>query len=167
MKIINIVTLPVYRIERLEYYSQRELFVEDWIFGGVDGELKRKYAKEDPDWFAKFKAYLYKKYGGEWEFNEVVGYIELHLLSNQVYGSYWQDNKKRYVKSRETQFECISRKLVPEMIFSYRAKNEQIYQTILDYIAACQKQLRFCYVEQRNLTNVGGHVDWRGLIESL
>ncbi|ETJ86944.1 hypothetical protein D029_3767 [Vibrio parahaemolyticus 970107] len=38
-------------------------------------------------------------------------------MGNQVRGSYWQGNKKRFVKSRKKQFEYITHKLVPEVSF--------------------------------------------------
>ncbi|ELI5433878.1 hypothetical protein RRJ81_002321 [Vibrio parahaemolyticus] len=117
MKAINIITLPVYCIEKSKYYSQRDQFVEKFIFGGADGQFKREHAVRDPNWYTSFKTYLCKAYGGTWDFNEVIGYIEIHIMGNQVRGSYWQGNKKCFVKSRKKQFEYITHKLVPEVSF--------------------------------------------------
>ncbi|HHC6640669.1 TPA: hypothetical protein ACN397_004601 [Vibrio parahaemolyticus] len=167
LKSINIVTLPVYRIEKQKYYDQRELFVEKSIFGGPDGQFKREYAVKDPHWFTRFSELLCDTYGGAWDFNEVIGYIEIHIMGNQVRGKYWQDDKKRFVKSRRKQFKYVTHKLVPEVSFPRSADNTQIYQAVLEYVSHCQRYLKSRYIDQSNLTNIGKYVDWKALIKGV
>ncbi|EGR3455228.1 hypothetical protein DMK83_17790 [Vibrio parahaemolyticus] len=79
-------------------------------------------------------------------------------MGNQVPGSYWKGNKKRFVKSRKKQIEYITHKLVPEVSFPRKADNNQIYQAILDYVSECQEYLKSRYIHQSNLTNIGVYV---------
>lgn len=167
LKSINIVTLPVYRIEKQKYYAQRELFVEKSIFGGPDEQYKREYAIKDPHWFTRSSVHLCDLYGGAWDFNEVIGYIEIYIMGNQVRGKYWQDDKKRFVKSRRKQFKYVTHKLVHEVSFPHSSDNAQIYQAVLEYVSHCQRYLKLRYIDQSNLTNIGQYVDWKALIKGV
>ncbi len=55
--------------------------------------------------------HLNNKYGGTWEFNEVIGHIKLHFLGNQIRGEYWKVNAKRIVKTRSKTLEYATHKL--------------------------------------------------------
>ncbi|CAJ1825802.1 hypothetical protein KLNKPBOH_01690 [Aeromonas veronii] len=165
LKKIIITTLPVYRLNEERYYTQRQEFVEKTIFGGPDGAFKRQYAKEDPQWYSTFKTHLCDVYGGAWNFNEIIGYIELYIIGNQVRGSYWQDNKRRFSKSRRKQFIYKTHKLMPEVSFSRRASSEDIYCTILEYIDNCQTYLKGRHIDRSNLINMGKYVNWRTMVD--
>ncbi|MCZ2722974.1 hypothetical protein O1D97_15475 [Marinomonas sp. 15G1-11] len=163
MKIIPIATLPVYRLTREEYYAKRDQFSEKAIFGGHDGEFKREYAKKDPIWYSTYKMHLDTSYGGAWDYNEVIGYIELHFMGNQVLGSYWQDNKKRFVKSRKKQFVYQTHKLCAEKSFSRKSTREEIYGVVLAYVESCRKELKGRYIDDSTLLGLGKHIDWISL----
>lgn len=167
LKKINITTLPVYRLAEKKYYSQREQFIEKTIFGGPDGDFKKQHAKDEPQWYAMYKAHLCTTYGGAWSFNEIIGYIELYIMGDQIRGSYWQDDKKRFSKSRRKQFIYKTHKLAPEISFPRKASSEDIYHTILEYIDNCQVYLKERYIDRSNLMNMGKYVNWRAMVDGV
>ncbi|MGG5574890.1 hypothetical protein [Vibrio diazotrophicus] len=71
-------------------------------------------------------------------------------MGNQVRGSYWQDDKKRFVKSRRKQFKYVTHKLVPEISFPRSANSDQVYQT---RISVAQPTL-YLGVEQAQATYI-------------
>jgi hypothetical protein len=167
LKVIPILTLPVYRLTSDEYYAKRDLLTEKAIFGGSDGEFKREYAKNDPDWYLNFKIHLDTSYGGSWNYNEVIGYIELHFMGNQIRGSYWQDDKKRFVKSRKKQFVYQTYKLCAEKSFSRKSTNAEIYDVVMAYVDSCRKELKNRYIDDSNLKGLGKHIDWISLSKGV
>jgi hypothetical protein len=167
LKKVSIITLPVYRLTSEKYYSQRDNAADKTIFGGSDSGFKREYAKQDPDWYLTFKMHLNSAFGGAWSYNEVIGYIELHFMGNQVRGSYWQDNKKRFVKTRKKQFVYKTHKLCPEMSFSRKSNSKEIHEVVLAYVDSCRKELKDRYIDDSSLQNLGKHIDWVSLFKAV
>lgn len=164
---IDLMTIPVYRIQREAYYEQRGAFTEKIIFGGSDAEFKREYCKVNPDYLSNYKDAIHAKYGGSWEYNEIIGFIKLHILGSQIRGEYWQDDKKRFVKSRSKQFKYVTHKLAPENSFYKEAPNIEIYQAICSYVDDCREELKNRYIDDSNLKNIGKYVDWKSLIKGV
>lgn len=162
--IISIITLPVYRLSREKYYKQRDCYIDKQIFGGPDGDFKRKFAKENPGWLETYTNHLHKIWGGCWEYNEIIGFIDLHFLGSQVRGEYFEDNKKRHVKSRKKQFEYITHKIAPELNFDKNATNKEIEVIISNYIECCRNELKPRYIDDSAFTNIKGYVDWKALM---
>jgi hypothetical protein len=164
---IDLMTIPVYRIQRETYYEQRNVFTEKKIFGGSDAEFKRKYCEDNPEYLRSYKDAIHTNYGGAWEYNEIIGFIKLHILGSQIRGEYCQDDKRRFVKSRSKQFKYVTHKLAPENSFYKGATNGEIYQTICLYVDDCRKELKGRYIDDSNLKNVGKYVDWNSLIKGV
>ncbi|MBE0468276.1 MAG: hypothetical protein IBX55_02040 [Methyloprofundus sp.] len=167
MKIVPIITLPVYRLTSETYYSQRDSAADKTIFGGSDSEFKIEYAKQNPEWYSAFKMHLNETFGGAWNYNEVIGHIELHFMGNQVRGSYWQDNKKRFVKTRKKQFVYKTPKLCAEMSFSRKSNSKEIYEVVLAYIERCRKELKGRYIDNSSLQNLSKYIDWVALAKGV
>jgi hypothetical protein len=105
----------------------------------------------------------YEKYG-PWQFNEVVGYIRLHLLGSQIRGEYFSAEKKRSYLGRKKVFTYRTHKLAPEVDIEGPGTNAQILAAIREYVADCKKELRRGRVIDATLLEaIGPHVDWRTL----
>tara|TARA_B100001063_G_C16772156_1_gene562443 strand:- start:780 stop:1295 length:516 start_codon:yes stop_codon:yes gene_type:complete len=166
MRGVEIITIPVYRIERGKYNKQKDLFSEKVMFGGPDGKFKRAYAKSDRNWYFNFKYHLDEKFGGSWEYNEIIGYLEIYILGNQVRAQYWQDNKKRIVKTRKKQFVFKTHKLVPEVSFDRSLTNEDIFDVINECISDCKQELKGRYLDTSTLDRLGPYINWKELIKN-
>lgn len=162
--IISIITLPVYRLSREKYYKQRDCYIDKQMFGGPDGDFKRKFAKENPRWFETYANHLNKIWGGCWEYNEIIGFLDLHFLGSQIRGEYFEDNKKRHVKSRKKQFEYVTHKIAPELTIDKNAINKEIEMIISNYIESCRKELSPHYIDDSAFNNLKSYVDWKSFI---
>ena len=63
--------------------------------------------KANPNENLGFRDLCTKSYGGPWIFNEIVGYIRLHFMGNQVRGEYFAVQRKRIVRTRRKQLEFL------------------------------------------------------------
>jgi hypothetical protein len=120
----------------------------------------------DPNHYMAARDHIQHSYGGCWIYNEIIGYIRLHFLGSQIRGEYFGVRKKRIVRTRTKTIEYLSWKLAPEINIPHPYTNEAIYSAILEYLAACRKELPGRHVDAKRFEVVGRHIDWRSLLES-
>lgn len=160
--------VPVYRLTKDKFYSDRKNYIEKMMYPGSPQEsenLRRMYA-ENPRQKQSFENHLYDYYGGAWEYNEIIGWILLHFLDDQIRGEYWAVKSKRIVRTRRKIFEYKTWKLAPEIDVDEEATNPEIFNLINQYLLDCNKELRGRYIDVSRLDRLGPFVDWRSLIES-
>ncbi|MGE6275342.1 hypothetical protein ACLHZY_06995 [Aeromonas media] len=109
---------------------------------------------------------LRNSYGSVWDFNEIIGYIKLHFVGNQIRGEYWAVKARRIVKTRKKEFEYKTHKLAAEMSISRGLDNNEIFEVVTQYIDRCRKELKNRYIDDAQLKTIGEFVDWRKLMES-
>ncbi|MHB8890270.1 MAG: hypothetical protein ACYC46_15775 [Acidobacteriaceae bacterium] len=160
--------IPVYRLPEERYYRERDDHIDSIVFPKNSPFSDSMRAKEaaDPNHYAAIRDHLQRSYGGCWIFNEIIGYIRLHFLGSQIRGEYFGVKKKRIVRTRTKTIEYLSWKLAPEINIPHPYTNKGIYGAILEYLAACRKELPGRYVDTERFEVIGKHVDWRGLLES-
>ncbi len=161
--------IPVYRISSEKYYQQREEFVEKHLYNSSNeelNELARQVHKEQPSVKLQSQYILRNSYGSVWDFNEIIGYIKLHFVGNQIRGEYWAVKAKRIVKTSKKEFEYKTHKLAAEMSISRGLDNNEIFEVVTQYIDRCRKELKNRYVDDAQLKTIGEFVDWRKLMES-
>lgn len=168
MSDIKIMTFPVYRLDRKKYYEQRENFVQQQQFNGTEYDIKTKkdFYKQCPENEAAFRNHLEKLYGGSWEYNEIVGFIELYFLGDQVRGEYWQVDAKRITKTRHKQFQYQTHKLAPEITIPFGSSDMQIFECICEYLEDCKKELKKFYIDCKEFYSIGLFIKWNELISS-
>ncbi|EKT66947.1 hypothetical protein [Providencia alcalifaciens] len=161
MLTIPLMTLPVYRLSRDMYYKQRESYVEKSI-------LKSPYVQNNEIILQQesLSNHLKKCFGGCWEYNEIIGFIELHFCGTQIRGKYWRDDKKRHVKTRRKQFIYNTHKLAYETNIHRNATSQEIELLIEQYIEKCREELNCRYIDDSAFTNLKGFVDWNSLLHS-
>lgn len=153
--------LPVYRLTR-------EAYSGDW-----EAKVQRPRANDPPgldpalvDRFDQQTRHIrHQSYGG-WEYNEIVGYIRLHLLGSQIRGAYVSAEKQRTVLTRRKVFLPRSHKLGGELTLPSRrtATNVDLWEAVQQYVARCGRELtKGRYIDDRLLMTIGPHLDWRGL----
>ena len=74
-------------------------------------------------------------------------------------------DKKRVHRTRTKQFSCQTNKVVPELSVPRDATNQEVYQTILKYLALASKQLHPRFVDMSVFERIGRFVDWNGMRE--
>ena len=164
----DILTLPVYRLSREKYHKQREKYVNDNMYRGSTGHIKfqKEFHAKNPDIKHQFESHLINKFGGCWEFNEVIGFIKLQFLGTQVRGEYFEIKAKRITRTRKKIFEYITHKLAPELEIKRGANNQEIFGVVKDYVSDCYKELpEGRFIEDEQLKSIGPFINWRALLE--
>ena len=113
--------LSVYRLTKNAYYQGLEKFVGDSVFrsGTPEEAARRDRDRQDPSSNVWFREHLETSYGGCWNYNEIIGYIQPHFLGSQVRGMYHAVNKQRIVRTRTKQFLFRTLKLAPEVEINF------------------------------------------------
>ena len=102
--------------------------------------------------------------GYPWRYNEVVGWIRLYVLGDQIRGDVWLAEEKRLTRRGPRSFRCrgkaIEIQLWPEDL------SHVIFGKILSEISALRKQLLFRrrHIDVACLQQIGPFIDWRRLL---
>jgi len=160
--------IPVYRLARDRYYQEREGYIDGVLFpkSSPESEELRARDRADPGRNAYMRGYLESKYGGCWEFNEIIGYIRLHFLGSQIRGEYYGVSSKRIVRTRTKTLEFKTWKLASEVELPDSPSQAGILETIHKYLDDCKKELPGRYLDTSIFEAIARHVDWRSLFQS-
>jgi len=158
--------LPIYRLTEDEYFQQRDQFVEELVAqsGGRD---------RDPDIVRQIEFYAHQKFGGQWIYNEIIGFVRLYFDGSQVLGAYFRTTGKRIIKTRKKTFEWVSHKLAAEVSLPYSPgrpfdpTSEEIVCAVLEYIDRCKQELSNWYIDDSQFLRVAGFIDWKALWTAL
>ncbi len=161
--------IPVYRLSSEKYYEELDTYKNKHLYDGwneEDKKLKKQFYEKYPERKANFEEHFFKKFGGQWEFNEIIGYIKLYSVGTQIRGEYFQIDKKRIIKTRKKVFEWKCDKLVPEIAFYEGDTNTVIFDKICNYLEDCRKELKYRYLDLDNFVKIGKYLDWQELLNS-
>lgn len=150
--------VPVYRLHPKAYEDAKAAYTNN----ALDRVGLREAGSENAHLVDIYETRLWHKYGGAWRYNEIIGYIRLHILGDQVCGEWWAVDAKRIVRTRTKQFEFKNWKLAPERRIPSQPSTEEIYRTILQYLDDCRREgeLKDRYVDSKSLEAIGPFVDW-------
>jgi len=158
--------VPVYRLPEEKYYREMNEYIERNMFPGPvehNDNMKEFYSRE-PEQEVSHRELFRVLFGGEWRYNEIIGYIRLHFLGNQIRGEYWGAKAKRQVRTRKKLFKNMTWKIAPEINIPNKADNEEIFKLILDYLTRCSRELRRRHIDTTILESIGRYVDWKSLL---
>ena len=164
--------IPVYRIDQEKYLIQIAKYIKKY-FEKINKERRfLKLSEEAPDTNPKMYDHLVKTYGGEWRYNEVIGYIRLYTIpryDDRILGELWWVDAKRIIKTRKKIFYKENYKCGFE-VFGYEYNNKSdaaIFQLLLERMDSIKKDCRFrkYYVDDSLLRSVGGFIKWGDLLQ--
>jgi hypothetical protein len=160
--------IPVYRLSKDEYYSQRNKYIEQEMYSGPPEAInkKRELHKRYPYHKLSYEECLVNNYGGQWDYNEIIGFIRLHFVGNQIRGEYYSVSAKIITKTRKKQFEFKAWNLVNEIDIPIDSNNFIIFKIICDCLENCGKKLKKRYIDTSLFKVIGPHVDWVALMNT-
>lgn len=147
--------IPVYRLSEDKYYFQ----MNDDFERRVSQSWDDSFRQENPGLEDNWKRHHRSAYGGDWEFNEIIGYIKLFFMGTEVRGEYWSTKPRRKVRTRKKEFEFKAHKLAAESEI-WEKSNEGIRSAIEEYLARCQRELGNRHVDLREFESLKDYVDW-------
>lgn len=166
MAITTFLDLPVYRIPENQYYAERENYIEKVLYQGPPElqEQQRKFHRKNPERKSYMVGLFEDIYGGPWIYNEIIGFIGLHFLGQQIRGEYFDTKPKRKVKTRKRQFKYNTWKLASEMNIPPSSSDVEIFEIVLIYVERCRKEIPRRYIDASHLEVLGPRIRWRDLI---
>lgn len=143
--------LHVYRLRESEYYSA----------------MKKHMDKTNSKMQIPMDAgYLRKQYGGDWQYNEIIGFLKFYQYSaNQICCEYWETDSSRKVKTRKKQFIKKSDSYCREP-FSKSDTNFNLTKTMKNAVDHCEAILKKKnrYIDKDFFNNTVDHIAWRDVL---
>lgn len=155
------IVISVYRLPKDKYFLQMKEDFEKLIARSWD----ESFRQSNPDSVESWRRSHRSSYGGDWEFNEVIGYIKLFFMGSQVRGEYWSTEPRRKVKTRKKQFEFKAHKLVAESEIRDKT-SDGILAAIDEYLSRCKKELKSRHIDLREFEALKDHVNWFSVHET-
>lgn len=160
LSVIYFHDMPVYRLSEQQFRREREKYIASFVEPHAPhftaDILKSMQTRLEQDYFRKF---------GPWCFNEIIGYVRLHFLGNQVRGEFFQVDRARIVKTRCKTLTYRSHKLASERSVPRSASNEEIFNVVLGYVEACRREKPRRYFDDNWLRRIGPYVDWNAVMK--
>lgn len=147
--------IPVYRMPEDKYFSQMNEDFEKLISGVWD----ESFRKNNPSLVESWRINHRSSYGGDWEFNEIIGHIKLFFMGSQVRGEYWSTKPRRKVKTRKKQFEFKAHKLVAESEI-WDKTSDGVLAAIEEYLFRCKSALKDRHIDLREFEALKDHINW-------
>jgi len=159
------IEIPVYRILVKQYYREMNDYIEKHLHSGPlkQDALTQETLRKRPNLNLAFEQILRDSFGGAWNYNEIIGYIRLYFFGTQIRGEYWGTKAKIKRRTRKKIFENKTWNLAPELDLLCETESSGIFAKVLEYIAACSKELKGRYIDIRPLKVIGPYVDWISL----
>ncbi|GAA4814534.1 hypothetical protein GCM10011365_03580 [Marinicella pacifica] len=147
--------IPVYRLSEDKYYSQMKEDFKKLVSRSWDVNFQRNNPGMVEGWRRSHRS----SYGGDWEFNEVVGHIKLFFMGSQIRGEYWSTESRRKVRTRKKRFEFKAHKLVAEGEI-WEKTSDGVLAAIEEYLSRCKKELKDRHIDLREFEALKNHVNW-------
>lgn len=162
--------IPIYRCTKEKYFVEM-------------GKLREKINSEIPCILGneknteKTKSILFSTQSYNYEFNEIIGWLKLYVLGNQIRGEYHfevstcdrQTTKKRINKGiRKKQFENFGKAF--EITIYKNENSNQIFLKIIekiDYLMQEELPFKGRVIDTTMFTKIGEFVDWERLLIKL
>lgn len=146
--------LPIYRVSEDTYYKDFGEYYE-----------KRKISHNDPLYEESLNQNLLKEYGGQWKYNEIIGYLRFYKYANDIRCFYYRVNKKKIIKTRNKQFIPIDDTIYKITIKS-SYDNQRIAKEMIEMVNSCSTLLDINkrYIDRDFFDNIVNCIDWQVLI---
>lgn len=148
--------LPVYRLPEERYYTERNRHVEREVSEVPISSNQNAY-----------RAHCIERYGGPWQFNEIVGYVRLYFDGSQVLGEYWRTRRKRLVRTRKKVFWCVGHKVAPEVDIPINPSSADVEAAVNEYVERARSELKGRHIDTAGLERLGRFLDWASLYSDV
>jgi hypothetical protein len=148
---IHLANIPVYRLDPESYETELSCLARQYT---------SEYCSEETAKEELFRIY------GSWKFNEIIGYIDLHIIGSQIRGEYWSSIKKRIIRTRKKVITWRTWKIADEINIIDMNSNAAIAKSIIEYLHECSEQLSGLYIDDNSFKDLLPFIDLSALIKS-
>ncbi len=119
--------IPVYRLGESDYYKK----LIDY-----KNSINSKMSVPMSD------AYLHKQYGGDWRYNEIIGFLRFYRYgSNQIRCDYTEADSVKKKRTRKKVFEKISDRYCTQL-FATSSSNIDLVKIMRSAVEHCENRLK-------------------------
>jgi len=162
----SIFELPIYRLTNEQFEKELNHIVTKSIPYTRQSMIEQNPKKGDfvyQDVWDNIKSF--KEYN--WKFNEIIGWVTLHLNHETVFGEIFLKKTARINKNSKAKisfYDCGFK--IP---YNQTVSNQEIFKQILDNISEVQKRKKFLnrYIDISKLETLGLFIDWKKLYSHL
>ncbi len=147
--------LNVYRLKEDDYLEKRFEYIKKKRLKYQKTQIQQQ--EED--------AYLSKMYGGEWQYNEIIGFLKFYQKNNKIRCTYWETDALRKVKTRKKQFQYITDKFCNTVFFkSY--SNKQLIEVMKSSVEHCKgrDEMKNRFIDSSIFDNIVNYLNWKELL---
>ncbi len=155
--------IAVYSYDSDTFYDKREKHVQKYLDDLVErsGGITRE---QSPDTFTFAERRLLDEYG-TWQYNQVVGWIRLYVLGDQIRGEYWFVDAKQ-IRPNLTKKRYIWNGKAFELILFPNSSSVEIYQEVDAALQQLYQEepFRGRFIDLTSFHNLGQFINWRKLV---
>jgi hypothetical protein len=165
---LHVFDIPIYRCSESEYYRRRETSVKKQLdAANADMGLPLEQIAEPHQ--RRLKDHFEERYGGPWQFNQVMGWLCLFAGPSYVTGKLWwvAPNIKKVRSNSHKIYYLISLNDILSTCFNEEDNSDDIFRKILASIEEFSQEQRSKkrYVDVEVFQNIGRFLDWRKLLD--
>lgn len=123
-----------------------------------------EYRAEDPENYEFFSKLFDTNSRYCWDFNEIVAYVRLYALGDQIRGELWLMKAKRFRRGTKKKLRWLGKAF--ELSFSSVDSNDHIAGCVLERVIAVGREppCQGRYIDVQCLKNAAPALDWRALL---
>jgi hypothetical protein len=166
MRDYYIFEIPVYRCTKDSYYAdmkEGEARYMDDLF-----ESKGVPRERDPEAYRIYKEHFMTRFGGPWDFNQIVGWIRLYAEGSHVGGHLWWVKERRLQRKMWKTFYLSSYSDILATYFTLNDDSDGILRETLAQLEgrARETPLKGRHVDLSTFCRIGPFINWRGLLDT-
>ena len=159
-------TIPIYRCNQVKFEEEIELEkknLHEYFTRHLPLNIKDTYDASD-----LIESSIQRKWKC-WQYNEIVGYIELYILGDQIRGTRYYIKHKKIGKSINNKvFEYLGKEF--EMSTTYLESDEEIFNKLiklLEELSSESTKLKNRFIDLSEIKRIGKYIKWKKLIKEL
>ncbi|MBP9760812.1 MAG: hypothetical protein KBD15_01050 [Candidatus Magasanikbacteria bacterium] len=160
----SIFTIPIYRCSPKKFQEEIELEkkrLHAYFTKGLPTDIRANYDASDLveiTMQTKWKC---------WQYNEIVGFIEIFILGDQIRGTKYYIKHKRIGKGiKNKNFEYMGKEF--EMSTAFINSNEEIFNRLIKLLNGLTSQstrLKNRFIDLSEIKRIGRYINWKKLIK--
>ena len=149
--------IPVYRILEERYYKEMREYIEK-----IKKEFDERFLNE-----SYVNKYSRKKFGGSWDYNEIIGYLKIYRWGSQIRVYHWETDSKRKVRKGRKRFRQVADNYCCYPIYKNDDDNIKFIKIMKEVVEQCkdiikERNKKF-YVDTRIFDSVVDYINWKDL----
>jgi len=158
--------IPIYRLNNHLFESELIKKIDKSILLS-EHELIEVFGEKGKLIYIENRNFLKSRIEYNWKFNEIIGWITIHLTDRIILGEIFLKKTERITKSSKAKFSFYDSGF--KISYNKNKSNKEIYEQILKSIDSIQmaEKFRKRHIDKSIFETLGPFINWNKLYESL